>query len=152
MPRVVVAEFRRDSIGKLMSTRSYAAFVMLLSAASAHAQQSQPDSSARAQVTTSIFGIDDAALAGSARASKLIGSKVYTGDTSVGQIEDVLVTLHHATVTAVILSVGGFLGIGDKLVAVPVNQIRVGPEARFITNLTKEQLANAPAFDFGKLK
>jgi len=55
-------------------------------------------------------------------------------------------------VTAVILSVGGFLGIGDKLVAAPITAIRVGPEARFTTDLTKEQLTNAPAFDFGKLK
>ena len=78
--------------------------------------------------------------------------KVYTSNTSIGQIEDILVTIDHATVTAVILSVGGFLGIGDELVAVPVKQIRVGPEARFITDLTKEQLANAPAFDFAKLR
>ena len=88
----------------------------------------------------------------SARASKLIGSKVYKGDTSIGQIEDVLVDLDHATVTAMILSVGGFLGIGDKLVAVPVNQIKVGSEAKFTTDLTKDQLSNAPAFDFAKLK
>ena len=135
-----------------MRTTSSAGFVVLLFAASAHAQQLQTDHSAATQVTTQVTGIDDAALAGSARASKLIGSKIYAGDMSIGQIEDVLVTLDRATVTAVILSVGGFLGIGDKLVAVPVNQIRVGPEARFITNLTKEQLANAPAFDFGKLK
>jgi len=133
-------------------TRWFAAFLVVLYAASAHAQQTQTDNSATAQPTTPIFGIDDSALAGSARASKLIGSKVYTGDTSIGQIEDVLLTLDRATVTGVILSVGGFLGIGDKLVAVPVNEIRVGPEARFITNLTKEQLANAPAFDFAKLK
>ena len=130
-----------------MRTRAFAAFVMILFAASGHAQQ-PPNSSA----TTPTINIDDAALAGSARASKLIGSKVYTGDTSIGQIEDVLLTLDRATVTGVILSVGGFLGIGDKLVAVPVNQIRVGPEARFITNLTKDQLSNAPAFDFSKLK
>jgi hypothetical protein len=82
----------------------------------------------------------------------LIGSRVYKGDTSVGQIEDVLVDLDHATLTAVILSVGGFLGIADKLVAVPVNQIKVGSEARFTTDLTKEQLSSAPAFEFGKLK
>lgn len=82
----------------------------------------------------------------------MIGSKVYTGDTSIGQIEDVLVSLDRASVTGVILSVGGFLGIGDKLVAVPVDQIRIGPEARFMTNLTREQLANAPAFEFAKLK
>ena len=135
-----------------MRTTSFAGFVVLLFAASAHAQQLQTDHSAAAQVTTQVIGIDDAALAGSARASKLIGSKVYTGDTSIGQIEDILVTLDHATVTAVILSIGGFLGVGDKLVAVPVKQIRVGPEARFITDLTKEQLVNAPAFDFAKLR
>jgi sporulation protein YlmC with PRC-barrel domain len=135
-----------------MRTRIFAAFVVFLSIASGHAQQSQTENSAKAQETTPIFGIDNVAFAGSARASKLIGSKVYTGDTSIGQIEDILVTLDHATVTAVILSVGGFLGIGDKLVAVPVKQIRIGPEARFITDLTKEQLANAPAFDFAKLR
>src|SRR5689334_11629203 len=135
-----------------MGTRTVAGLVLFLTIASAHAQQSQTESSAKAQTTTPIFGIDDAAFAGSARASKLIGSKVYTGDTSIGQIEDVLVSLDHATVTAVILSVGGFLGIGDKLVAVPVGQLKVGREAKFTTDLTKEQLANAPAFDFGKLK
>jgi sporulation protein YlmC with PRC-barrel domain len=51
---------------------------------------------------------------GSARASKLIGSKVYKGDTSIGNIEDVLVNLGDSHVSAVILSVGGFLGIGDN--------------------------------------
>ena len=91
-------------------------------------------------------------MAKSARASKLIGNKVYKGDTSIGQIEDVLVELDNATVPAVILSVGGFLGVDNKLVAVPVSQIKIDSEARFTTDLTKDQLTNAPAFDFGKLK
>ena len=135
-----------------MRTATFVACTMFLAVASAHAQQRQSGTSAKTQVTTPIAGIDDTALAGSARASKLIGSRVYKGDTSVGQIEDVLVDLDHATLTAVILSVGGFLGIADKLVAVPVNQIKVGSEARFTTDLTKEQLSSAPAFEFGKLK
>jgi sporulation protein YlmC with PRC-barrel domain len=135
-----------------MKTTTFAVFVMFLGITTAHAQQTQSNSSTKTQAMTPISGIDDAALAGSGRASKLIGSKIYKGDTSIGQIEDVLVDLNRATVMAVILSVGGFLGIGDKLVAVPVNQIKVGPEAKFTTDLTKEQLANAPAFDFGKLK
>lgn len=101
------------------------------------------------EVQTPIEGIDHAALAGSARASKLIGSYVYKGDTSIGQIEDILVDFDHGSTTAVILSLGGFLGIGEKLVAVPVNQIKAGSEARFMTDLTVEQLAGAPAFDFG---
>ncbi len=108
--------------------------------------------SAKPATVSPIAGIDDAALAKSARASKLIGMKVYQGDTSIGQIEDVLVDLNQATTPAVILSVGGFLGMGDKLVAVPVSAIRIGSEARFTTDLTKDQLTNAPAFDFAKLK
>jgi len=135
-----------------MKVTTSAVFVLFLAVGAAHAQQAQSDSSTKTQAMTPISGIDDAALAGSARASKLIGSKVYKGDTSIGQIEDVLVDLDHASVTAVILSVGGFLGIGDKLVAVPVNQLKVGREAKFTTDLTKDQLANAPAFDFGNLR
>lgn len=97
---------------------------------------------------TAVAGIDDAALAGSARVSKLIGASVYKGDSAVGQIEDILVDLDHATSTAFILSLGGFLGIGKKLVAVPVHQITVGSEARIMTDLTEAQLTSAPAFDF----
>jgi sporulation protein YlmC with PRC-barrel domain len=127
-----------------MRTMTFAIFAMFL-VSTAHAQQTPSGTSINPQVTTPIAGIDLAALAGGARASKLIGSKVYKGDTSIGQIEDVLVNLDRATIMAVILSVGGFLGMGDKLVAVPVNQIKVGSEAKFTTDLTKEQLASAPA-------
>jgi sporulation protein YlmC with PRC-barrel domain len=127
-------------------------FVMLLAVTTARSQQTRDDRSTNLQAMTPIAGIDEATFVGSARASRLIGSKVYQGGTSVGQIEDVIINLDHATVTAVILSVGGFLGIGNKLVAAPVNQIKVGSEAKFTTDLTKEQLINAPAFDFDKVK
>jgi sporulation protein YlmC with PRC-barrel domain len=114
--------------------------------AQARAQETQTAPSSLPQTGTSIAGMDVAALARSARASKVIGSTVYNGDTAIGKIEDVLVDFDHASLPAVILSVGGFLGVADKLVAVPANQIKVDQEARFITNLTKEQLAAAPAF------
>ena len=136
-----------------MKTLTCAVFAMLVSIPVAHAQQAQSENpTSSPQPTTPTAGIDHAALAGSARASKLIGSKVYHGDISVGQIEDVLVDLNHANLIAVILSVGGFLGVGDKLVAVPVTQIKVGPEAKFTTDLTREQMTAVPAFDFGKLQ
>ena len=131
-----------------MRATAFAVCALYLALTSAHAQPTEGDPMA----TTPIAGIDDGAVARSARASKLIGSKVYQGDTSIGQIEDVLVDLDHAAVTTVILSVGGFLGLGDKLVAVPVSQIKVGSEAKFTTDLTKEQLTSAPAFVFGDPK
>jgi sporulation protein YlmC with PRC-barrel domain len=130
-----------------MKTKTLTILMMFL-AVTTTAAQAQSDTAATAPIT----GIDSTALAGSARASRVIGSKVYKGDTAVGQIEDVLISLDHATVNAVVLSVGGFLGLREKLVAIPVNQIKVSSEAKFTTELTKEQLAAAPAFDFGKLK
>ena len=122
--------------------------LMMFLAVTMAAAQAQSDRPATGPIT----GIDSTALAGSARASKVIGSKVHKGDAAVGQIEDVLISLDHANVTALVLSVGGFLGLREKLVAIPVDQIKVSSEAKFTTELTKEQLAAAPAFDFGKLK
>lgn len=117
-----------------------------VTAAEAQGQETQTaPSSPPMQTGPVIPGMDEAALVRSARASKVIGSTVYNGDTAIGTIEDILVDFDHASLPAVILSVGGFLGVADKLVAVPANQIKVDQEARFITSLTKEQLAAAPA-------
>jgi len=121
-----------------------AALGLLLTISPGQAQQTEGTAS------SPIVGVDDASVARSARASKIIGSKVYQGDTSIGSIEDVLVDLDRGTAPAVVLSVGGFLGVGEKLVAIPVGQIKVGSEAKFTTDLTKDQLKNAPAFVFGK--
>jgi hypothetical protein len=136
-----------------MKIPTCAVLMTFLAINAAQAQQVQSESSTNSpQATAPIMSIDNVALGGSARASKLIGSNVYQGDMTVGQIEDILVDLNHSKLTAVILSVGGFLGVGEKLVAVSVDQIKVGTEAKFTTDLTKEQMTNAPAFDFGRLK
>jgi hypothetical protein len=116
------------------------AIILVLTAAHAQAQRTTAPATTPARV-------DDSAMARSARANKIIGSKVYKGDTAIGQIEDVLVDLSQAAMSAAILSVGGFLGMGDTPVAVPVTAIKVDSEAKFTTDLTKGQLANAPAFD-----
>ena len=55
-----------------MQATMSAVFVMFLSVSAAHAREAQSDSSTKTQAMTPISGIDDAALAGSARASKLI--------------------------------------------------------------------------------
>jgi sporulation protein YlmC with PRC-barrel domain len=116
------------------------------------AQQAQPNTpSAPNSQSTVPPGIDDAAMASSARASKIIGATIYKGNTSIGKIDDVLVDLDRGSVSAVVLSVGGFLGMGDKLVAVPPYQNKVSPEAKFTTDITKDQLTNAPAFDPAKM-
>jgi len=89
-----------------MKSAASAVFATSLVFVTAHAQQAQSDRPATASAATPAPGMDSSALAGSARASKIIGSNVYHGDTSIGQIEDVLVNLDSATSTAMILSVG----------------------------------------------
>jgi sporulation protein YlmC with PRC-barrel domain len=118
---------------------------LLLATTGARAQDAPSDQPA----THNEQLVDVSATSGSARASKLIGAKVYQGDSAIGSIEDVLVDLSHGTTTALVLSVGGFLGVGNKLVAVPVTAVKLGSEARFVTELTKDQLTSAPAFNPG---
>jgi hypothetical protein len=69
-------------------------------------------------------------------------------DEEVGTIAD-LVMDQEQKLVGVVLSVGGFLGIGDKWVAVPVEQIQFPTDdqpARLVVAVTEEQLTNAPDF------
>lgn len=124
------------------------AFLAAICVSTAHAQGA-PGAPGSDAVAAALPDLNT--LAGSARASKLIGSTVYRGDRSVGIIEDLLVDLDGGRLTGVVLSVGGMLGVGDKRVAVSPNQIKVGAEAKFTTDLTKDQLSNAPTFEYAKL-
>ena len=69
-------------------------------------------------------------------------------DENVGTIAD-LVMDQDQKLVGVVLSVGGFLGIGDKWVAIPVDQIDFPTKdqpARLLVAVTEEQLKNAPDF------
>jgi PRC-barrel domain len=83
----------------------------------------------------------------------LIGSPVYSADNKnanvVGDISD-LVVASDGTVDAVVIGVGGFLGIGEKDVAVPFDSIswKTGADGMLepVLAATREQLKAAPAF------
>jgi hypothetical protein len=80
---------------------------------------------------------------------EVIGKNVVNpNDEEVGTIAD-LVMDQEQKLVGVVLSVGGFLGIGEKWVAVPVEQIdfpAAEQPARLQVQVTKEQLENAPDF------
>ncbi len=86
-------------------------------------------------------------------ASSLIGKGVYgsAGDDAerIGDVNDVVIA-PNGSAEAVIIGVGGFLGIGEKDVAVDFSQVswvdRDG-ERWFIVEATKEELEAAPSFD-----
>jgi sporulation protein YlmC with PRC-barrel domain len=58
------------------------------------------------------------------RTSKLVGLSVYNDkNESVGSISDLL-TDKNGKITAVVIGVGGFLGVGEHLVAVPFDKVK----------------------------
>lgn len=82
--------------------------------------------------------------------STLIGLNVKgAGDESIGSVSDLLVE-EDGTVVAAVIGVGGFLGIGQKNVAVSFELLEVSrsPEGdeQATLQLTKAELENAPEF------
>jgi len=88
---------------------------------------------------------------GGVLASQFMGQTVYSGSNeNVGEINDLVMTKDLDNVVAII-GVGGFLGIGEKDVAIPINEITATKDANNTLHLTiaatKQQLEAAPAFD-----
>jgi len=82
------------------------------------------------------------------RLGKVVGATVYNDQNqSVGSIDDVLMGSDHKASTAVI-SVGGFLGMGGKLVSVPFDQLKIGQDKITMPGATKQSLSSMPAFKY----
>jgi sporulation protein YlmC with PRC-barrel domain len=113
------------------------------------------DQSATGTDTTTTAAIDRSQLteipAGELRTEELAGTTVYGAeDANVGEIGDVVMT-QDGKVDAVIIDVGGFLGVGEKEVAVGMDNLAFMTDKDgnkyLYTNFTKEQLDAAPAYD-----
>jgi len=66
----------------------------------------------------------------------------------LGTIEDIMINVDDGCIAYAVLSFGGFLGMGDKLFAVPWETLRVDTnEECFVLNVEKEKLEKAPGFD-----
>jgi sporulation protein YlmC with PRC-barrel domain len=74
--------------------------------------------------STSTVTLSDSALQGNWRASKVVGLSVYNDkNESLGSINDILMD-KSGNIKAVVLGVGGFLGVGEHLVAVPFDKVK----------------------------
>ncbi len=114
-----------------------------------------PDAAAPDQTQTA--AIDKSTLTempvGEIRADDLKGATVYgANDAKVGEIGDVVLAPDKKT-DAVIVNVGGFLGIGEKEVAVGLDNLKFMTDKDgkkyLYTTFTKEQLEAQPAYDKG---
>jgi len=82
-------------------------------------------------------------------ASTLIQDKVVNlAGQDVGKIEELMIDVTTGRVAYAVMSFGGFLGIGNKLFALPWSAVTVDEaKKRFVVNVTKESLDEMPGFD-----
>jgi sporulation protein YlmC with PRC-barrel domain len=89
------------------------------------------------------------------RASEFIGEDVHNGKgEEVGSVDDLILHRDDKVLYAVI-SVGGFLGIGDKLVAVPFDELKLGVkevDGLIVYDTTKDKLKALPEFHYAVAK
>ena len=82
-------------------------------------------------------------------ADTLVGNDVYNpkGE-KLGDIKEVMLDMRSGRVAYAVLSFGGFLGMGEKLFAVPWNALTLDTATKsFKLNVDKDRLATAPGFD-----
>jgi sporulation protein YlmC with PRC-barrel domain len=85
----------------------------------------------------------------------LMGANTLTGDDVVnhkneelGSIKEIMLDMRTGKVAYAVMSFGGLLGMADKLFAVPWTALTLDTvHKRFVLNIVKEHLANAPGFD-----
>lgn len=98
---------------------------------------------------------DDTGLAVDRRRRRVLAASTLTGDRvrnsageDLGKVEQIMMDIPSGRVAYVVLSFGGFLGIGDKLFAVPWNALRLDEgEHEFVLDVDRKTLDNAPGFE-----
>lgn len=85
-------------------------------------------------------------------ASKLMKATVYNNEGQrIGDIEDLLID-QGRNIGAVIIGVGGFLGLGERYISLPPSSVVLTPQAngsyRAVINATQDSVRTAPEFKF----
>jgi sporulation protein YlmC with PRC-barrel domain len=82
-------------------------------------------------------------------ASTLEGDKVLSTDgEQVGKVKEIMLDVTAGRIAYVVMSSGGFLGIGDKLFAIPWSAFTLDTTRKcFLLALSSERVKNAPGFD-----
>ncbi len=82
-------------------------------------------------------------------AATLIGDSVVNdGGDDLGKIEAIMLDVTSGRIAYAVLSFGGFLGMGDKLFAIPWSALTLDTDQKcFILSVAKERLEKAPGFD-----
>jgi hypothetical protein len=97
-----------------------------------------------------ITKVDVQKVAAGYRASKVVGSSVANdANQTIGKIDDLLVT-RDGKEPYVVLSVGGFLGMGTRLVVIRYDSLKFADNKIVLPGGTKDGLKMLPAFQYSK--
>jgi sporulation protein YlmC with PRC-barrel domain len=82
-------------------------------------------------------------------ADTLLGNDVYNGaGENLGAIKEFMIDMAAGRIAYAVLSFGGFLGMGDRLFAVPWQALKLDTaNKRFTLSVSKDKLKRAPGFD-----
>jgi len=85
-------------------------------------------------------------------ADTLIGNDVFNRDAEdLGDIKEIMIDMRSGQVSYAVMSFGGFLGMGEKLFAVPWEALNLDTtNKRFVLDVKRERLETAPGFDKNK--
>ncbi|PKO90335.1 MAG: photosystem reaction center subunit H [Betaproteobacteria bacterium HGW-Betaproteobacteria-12] len=85
-------------------------------------------------------------------AETLVGNDVYNKEAEdIGDIKEIMIDMQTGRVSYAVMSFGGFLGMGEKLFAVPWAALKLDTvNKRFELDVNKERLESAPGFDKNK--
>ena len=98
--------------------------------------------------TVELVKVDVQKLSAGYRASKVIGSSVVNdANETIGTIDDLLVS-HDGKQPYAVLSIGGFLGMGTRLVVVPYETLKFADKKVMLPGGTKEGLKMLPEFKY----
>jgi hypothetical protein len=141
---------RKSPMSKSAYTATAVLFALSATVASAQTPQPVPPAAAPGPVAQILPSIPANAMT----VTHWYKQNVYDpSDAKIGEIMDVLVDRDGKTV-ALIVGVGGFLGMGEKDVAVPINavQFKTKDSNKWypVMNTTKDALKNAPGFKYDR--
>src|SRR6476661_4963201 len=130
-----------------MKTMTSAAVFAICASAAAFAQQPAPTTAGPAEIFTR--------LPAGTTVTNFYKQNVYDpSDNKIGDVDDVLID-KEGRITAMIIGVGGFLGMGEKDVAVPFSALHASEKNNkwyLVLNTTKDALKAAPGFTYDKTK
>ncbi len=83
------------------------------------------------------------------RGDQIVGKDLYMADgTEIGEIDNVVIS-EDGKQAAAVVGVGGFLGLGERDVAIPLDQISMNADDELTTTMTKESIGGMDPYADG---